>query len=288
MVRMAIVGIVALVLGAVTGVGVVRGQMATIVTAARADEATAREELQKVKAEAQEAKARATHLEAEVDSLRTQLDMARESLNETLAEFMQAEPEPLMDMPAEAPAEEPLEAVEDPRPEERDRGNREGRERWRERRGDQAQADDGLTREQRRQEFAAQMRERANEMARNEMAKWNDPVAQQRISTINEQTQYMMDLRMQMREAQTDEEREALRTAMDQTRDTIRALTEEQQDYALRQLASQFGITAPGAQDQFIAGLRETQQSPYFRSWGMMGGPGGFGGFGRPGGGGRR
>lgn len=271
----------ALALGLMAGQGVSRAQFAPLVAAARAAGEEARQQAAALKRQAEAAELRLARLETENESLRAQLDRAHENLAAAPAQVPEFEPEPPTPEPEDA-----AEAGAEARPPARDPRERTDRSRWEDGQGFGPDGGDPAQREERRQEFATRMRQRVDEMFGAEMAKSNDPVVQERLTALNEQVQYMMDLRQQMRDAQTDEDREVLRQTIDQTRDNIRTLTEQQQEYMLRQLAAQSGITSTNAQDQFIAGLRDVQQSPYFNP-GLMGGGfggrgGGFGGRGFP------
>lgn len=108
------------------------------------------------------------------------------------------------------------------------------------------------------------------------------PEEQERIAALGEYGAAMFELRQQMGDATTDEEREALGQAMRENFDGMRSLMQEQQDAMFRETLENAGIDKPGRQKQLIQELRETMDSPFF-----MGSPGGGGGgFRGPGGGG--
>jgi hypothetical protein len=95
-----------------------------------------------------------------------------------------------------------------------------------------------------------------------------------------------------MRDAQTDEERDAIRDEMRTLGESTRQLVQEQQDFLMRDSLRQSGITDPKAQDAAMQSLRQTMEGPFFRgplAWGAggPGGPGGGGFFGGGRGGGR-
>jgi hypothetical protein len=130
------------------------------------------------------------------------------------------------------------------------------------------------------------MRERMDGYIDSETAKTNDPAVQQRLTTLKEQSDYMLELMQKMRDTMDEKERAAAQQEFAQVRGTVTGLVQEQQDYMLQQLATQNGITDPQKQQAFINSLRETQASPFFSSPMMSfggrrgGGQGGFGGFG--------
>lgn len=134
---------------------------------------------------------------------------------------------------------------------------------------------------QRREQFQ-QFREQMATTLAEETERQTDPVAKQRVASINEYAQAVGDLWTQMREAETDEEREAIRQTIDQNREVLTGLVRDQQDYMLRQVASQYGITTPDKQDAFVNSLRDTTTNPLFRV--PQAGGRGMGGFGQGGG----
>lgn len=286
----------ALALGAMVGGVAVQAKLRPTIASFQDEQAKTAAENAALKRQVQDAEMRLTRLENENASLYSQLEDARALAEaraveavDPVAELAFAEPEDPIEPMAAPPPRSPAERRERGSGDrDRDRGER--RDRW-EGAGDWG----SMTpeeREARRQEFAARARQRIDEMTAAEMAKTSDAAAQQRLAALNEQLNYMMDLTQSMREAQTEEERQVLRDSMAQARDTIRELSEQQQDYMLRQLASQFGITSPAVQDQFIASLRETQDAPFFQGpraftrggWGGFPGGGFGGGGGQPGG----
>lgn len=116
-----------------------------------------------------------------------------------------------------------------------------------------------------RRDFRAVARRRIGEFLQAELDRTTDPVAQERIKALGEYTDYMMDLWRQRSEAQTDEERDQADQALAQAGETVRSLVQEQQDALLRSVASEYGIKDPEQQKAFIASLRETQSSAFFR-----------------------
>ena len=145
--------------------------------------------------------------------------------------------------------------------------------------------------ETRRQEFATRMRENVSSFFDSKLEQAGDAAAQQRILSMEDYSNYMMDLFQQMRATEDEEERDSLRTEMDTARETMRTLVTEQQDQMLRDLASDMGVRSGTRQDEFVTRMRTTMEDPFFQSQGMLGGGGrgrwgggGFGGGGGPGG----
>lgn len=145
-------------------------------------------------------------------------------------------------------------------------------------------------RRQEREQRMTEFRDRMGQFFTSEMEKTADPAAQQRIAQISEYSQYSMDLRRQMRDAQTDEERQSITEQLEQAATATRTLVREQQDFLLRQSLASNGVTDAAAQDAMINSYRSTMESPFFRmpmGGGPWGGPwgGGWGGRGPRGGG---
>lgn len=180
--------------------------------------------------------------------------------------------------PEPAPAAEPvfpLAAFEEAsRPRDRVRGGNEEDE-------DGNGEDDEERRQDRRermQQFMDMMRDRAGNFLAAEAEQSDDPVVQQRLVSIADHFGRLMDLGVEMRQAETDEARDAVRTQIEQARDALARLVDEQQNYMTRSLAEDFGITDPGKQQEFIGRLDELRSNPMFFGGGVMRGFGGFGG----------
>jgi hypothetical protein len=119
--------------------------------------------------------------------------------------------------------------------------------------------------EQRRREFAARIRERVGDFLQAEMDATGDPNVQDRLEAMGEYVDYYMELRVALRAAETEEEKEELRGTLADATQTMRELLTEQQDEILRDVLSEQGITAGQKQEEFIAALRQAQSSPFFR-----------------------
>ncbi len=131
----------------------------------------------------------------------------------------------------------------------------------------------GEERAAQRSEFLSQVRQRTSDIIEAEAAKAGDPAVRRRLDAIREQSDYMLALMEQIRETRKEDERARLQEAFDAARAEVGALVEEQQDYMLRQVAAQYGITDEVKQAELIRSLRETQSSPLFRAptltWGI-------------------
>ncbi len=135
-----------------------------------------------------------------------------------------------------------------------------------------------------REQRGAEMRDRMQQFMDEQIQNAPDKATQDRLASINTNGQAMMDMFQQMRDAQTDEERDVIREEMRTLGESTRALVTEQQDYLMRQSLSASGVTDPKAQDAAMQSLRQTMEGPFFRgpmawSGGGPGGPGGGGGF---------
>lgn len=141
-------------------------------------------------------------------------------------------------------------------------------------------------REERRAEFVNRMRD---DMLNRWDKVWENssPESQARISEIAEKEQELMDLRLAMREAETDEERDELRQAYEATRESVRDTMKTEQNAQLTAMAEKYGISKPEDIEQFIRDSRDQMKNPVFQSGGGGDWRGGGGGGDRRGGGGR-
>lgn len=119
-------------------------------------------------------------------------------------------------------------------------------------------------REARRQEFATRMQENMSNFFTGELEKSSTPEMQERLVALEQKTQEMMDLRSQMRAAQTDEEREALGQAFGESMSAAREIMEAQQGDMLGAIANQFGITKESDRAAFEQAVRSAVDSPIF------------------------
>ena len=247
------------------------------------------------------------HLDPQVNALMAQGEEATERLNRMQAahedelDQMQAEIQELEDdarglrrkLEQVPPphqtvslSEETVAAIELPplpEPEEGAESEQDPRRRGEGRRG--RQRDEDLTEEERaarqarEQEFRTRARERVDGFFGAEYGAATDAAVQDRLVRMEENTNYLMDLREAMREAESDEERQQLRQDFGETTAALHDLVVEQQDYMLRTVAQEHGIKGAEQQEAFVASVREVQSSLYFRPerliWGMGGGFGG-------------
>lgn len=142
-------------------------------------------------------------------------------------------------------------------------------------------------REQRMAEFRDRMRTFMDEQIQGAP----DKATQDRLATMQAYSENMMELFQQMRDAQTDEERDAIRAQLEETGTAARELVREHQDYLLRESLRQNGVSDPKAQEAIMQSLRQTMEGPFFRGpmagWGGGGGPRGSGWWGGRGRGGQ-
>jgi len=171
-----------------------------------------------------------------------------ESEIETKAPVVEAvDYEPELDLP-----EEPT-IVEEPR--ERGRPSDEGmRQAWGEMRGRMQAAMD--------ERFAA----------------IEDPTSIERLNALNEWQEYQNELRQEMRDAETDEEREAIAGEMQDARTTAQQIVDDEQSALLASLAEDYNVDNL---DQFTSALQETLDNPFFTMERMLVGGGRGGSRGR-------
>lgn len=140
-------------------------------------------------------------------------------------------------------------------------------------------------RENRMAEMRQDMRERMNEAIQTA----EDPQSRDRMRAVAEYSEYIMELREQMRNADDDESREALVQEMRDAGREVRGLIEEQQQHNLLNVAEQYGITDEAEARALVESLDEARSDNILgggRRGGIpdvmgRGGPGGGGGRGR-------
>ncbi|OQB99750.1 MAG: hypothetical protein BWX80_03589 [Candidatus Hydrogenedentes bacterium ADurb.Bin101] len=216
-------------------------------------------------------------LSEEIEQLKRALDAARTSARE--AERTAAE---AADHPFALPEEpEPPMSPEAERREEDAPPDTDGRSRF-----DDLSPEERETMLERRREFMTGMRERVNSYLEDRMLQSTDPVEQDRMAAFQEYVAYMADLRQQMRDAETDEDREEIGVLMRQAGVEMEGLLREQQNSMLVQLAEEYGITDAQKQAEFVNRMRDLRSDPLFNPPVMpgMGRGRGFdgGGFGAP------
>lgn len=220
---------------------------------------------------------------ARTDALSTELEQDRDLLRERIAELTRAPqidvppPLPLEALAAELFDEEPVPTEEEPAAPTEEEPRRRGRGR------DREPTEEGRAEwEERRETFRQEIRQRVDDFFDSEYAAAPTTEAQERVAQVKEDLDYMMQLRQEMHNAETDEERDEIRQEMMHTGMELRDLVAAQQDFMLRNVAQDFGVKSQEQQDAFIATIRGVQSSPYFQPERYMGGMGrgGGGGFG--------
>jgi len=231
------------------------------VAAARVAEAEAKaaERIRALEAETEAAKAKLYERENELAAVEESASSAQERLLEAERRAMTAL--------------ESGEEDETPAPE-ADGGRDEGR---RDRRG---RGDWGNMTEEQREEMAARFREGMNQVFEEEMAYATDEESRARVSAISGYANQMFDMRRAMRDAATDEERDALRAEMDAMREETDKLVKEQQNAMLRDVARAHGVKGGPETRAYMQDIRSVIESPFFTfpMGGRGGPPGGFGG----------
>jgi len=155
---------------------------------------------------------------------------------------------------------------------------------------DGREARDGRSREEVREEWAARRRERRDELLNEALARVDDPLMQERILAVGEYMDYFTEMRQEMSNAQTDEERQAVRDAMRASMGDLQQMMRDHQNDLLHSVAGQYGLDSQ-QQQAIVRELRETMRDPIYSLQPQRGGRGGGGppaGWGRgapPGGG---
>lgn len=285
--RNAIIGIVAITLGAVAGALVVQGRLEGQLARAIAERDTLRTQLEEARADAilPEERERVLMseieaLQARVRSLESQQGAAQAMTFDAPFESSAAPDTDLSDFRGGSPPPDAATAGED--------GERRGR-----RGRDENETDE--QRAERWREFQRQFRERAANFFQEQYNAAPDAESQNRIAQMQQYADYLGELRDSMRNASTDEEREAIRQAMREAGTNLFNLSQQQREHMVRRLAEEYGIKDSTQQEAFVSSLQALESNPLYRPNPMMGGgmgPGGprggppMGGFG--GGGPRR
>ena len=147
----------------------------------------------------------------------------------------------------------------------------------------QPEGEPGESREDRRSSYMDEYRQRMNDFLDAHRLHANDPAEKQRIASIGEYMQSLMDQRRLLRDAQTDEEREAIFDTMRQNGEVLRSMVAEQQDQVMRDSLARQGVTSRTEQDAIIAAYKEAQDDPFFSGPFTFFGGGGYGMRGRGG-----
>jgi len=123
--------------------------------------------------------------------------------------------------------------------------------------------EDGRPPEQWRQEMATRMRDMVQGYLAVESANTTDPVAQERLQSLANYTDVMLEMRQRLRAAATPEEENAVREEMRTAAQEIEQLVQEQQRYLLRQAAANAGVDR-NEQERLVTEIQNTLQSPFF------------------------
>ncbi len=270
--RTVIIAILAVALGAAAGAWVMRTQLQDQLSSALAEKQKLENELAEARANAVLPAEREKALQSEIEALRAQVQTLEQqrvnaSATPTDAQFLPSPP-PGFD-PTEVTGEQPQDAATD-------RGERRGP---RDRESTDAERQE---RAERWREMQQQFRERIDSFFQDQYNAAPDAASKERIAQLQQYTDYMAQLRDSMRNAATEEEREAIRQAMRETGANMAEIARQQREHMMRQLAQQYGITDSNQQEAFIQALQNMESNPIYRGGGMLGGLGGPGG---PGGG---
>jgi hypothetical protein len=259
----AVVGVIAFAIGAAVGVAVVYGKLDEARTerdALASECGELRTEMSRLAQAREDALVKADRALAKVDDYKERAAM-----------------EPVVAEAALKRAETPEEALPelDDEPQDDDGGRRD--------RGRRGRDDDGnpqtvpleqaMRRAEMRERFEG-MRETAYLALDEAIAKSSDSAEQQRLAALADTSATMMELFGQMREAQTDEERDALRAAIGETHQSQRALLDEQRDYKTRKILGEYGVSSNQKQNEFMSALEQLRSDPVLSSP-MLGGWGG-------------
>ena len=145
--------------------------------------------------------------------------------------------------------------------------------------------EDEATREERRRAYMDAFRQRMSDFLTERIDASTDAAEKQRIASIGEYAQSLMEQRRLLRDAETEEERRVVFETMQQNADVLRSMVEEQQDQVMRDSLERQGITSTSEQDAIISAYKESQEDPFFRGpFSFFGG--GYSGYGMRGRGG--
>ena len=122
-----------------------------------------------------------------------------------------------------------------------------------------------LERELRREEFATRVRDSIAE-------RWGDawdnapPDSQKRISEIAQYQQELFDMRMDMRSAESDEERAEMMKAAEDLGESLKSTIKTEQNAQLTRIAEKYGISDPKDINGFLEETHSQLENPVFRS----------------------
>ena len=134
---------------------------------------------------------------------------------------------------------------------------------------------------ERREQMRENFRQGINTFLTERMSQSQDPAEQDRLASLAEYSDYLFDLRSQIRNADTQEAREALEQEYETAVSEARRVAQEQQRSMIARVAESYGITSSQQQEAFVQSVRGLMDDPLMRSTrfmgGWRGGPGGPG-----------
>lgn len=268
--RTVIAVIIALLIGLVAGMGVISSRSESELAELRAARDQAAAAAARLQAELDMKDRRVQTLEAENSSQGGRIEaLERQTLQAATSEPMadaQEEVPPMEELPEAAEPDFPIPLPDAPGADEQ-RDEEDEDNPWR------------------NPEWRAQMRENfrqgVNTFLSDRMTQSQDPAEQQRLAALAEYTDYMFDLRGQMRDAESPEAREALEQEYETAMSEVRRVVDEQQRSMIMNMAESYGITTPQRQEAFVQSVRNLMEDPLLRSTRFM--TGFRGGWGRPG-----
>ncbi len=244
--------VIGLCLGAVGGTVVAKTQLSKSVNDAAAQQVEQQAKLEAAQREVAELRTRIEELDQTQKRLEamnaSRPKRPREVRPEPLAEVMPPEASLGAEGSAEAYAAPPAGSERESRPP---------------RPGGDEPAAQGEMEARGRGEMMSRIQERIGNFLQSEADQSDDPAQRERYLNLSELMTANAELRRQMREASTDEQREELQAAMGQNWDSIRSLSSEIQKAKIQSVADRYNI--PEAQrTQFMDDVNRASASPLF------------------------
>mgnify|MGYP006919321038 CR=1 FL=1 len=131
--------------------------------------------------------------------------------------------------------------------------------------------------EERKNEFVDRMRDTMLDTWAEEWDKAS-PESQERIASIAESQQKLLDIRLEMRNADTEQKQEKLQQDYESIRKYLQDTLHTEQNAQLSTLAQRYGISGQENIDRFIADTRNQLQTPVFQTESQRGRGSSFGG----------
>ena len=253
--------IVALAVGIVGGALGVRGRLAPQLRAATAARVAAEEDCRRLRAKADTATDRFDAVRRDNETFAEETAGLRAQLDATLRAV--DEPRAVED-PEAVVASLEAEMAADAAPDDARRSRR-----WpsedgaRSQRGHRESMRGGP---EERREMMGRFQDNANRFLDAQAQQSTDPDEQERLAALAEYTAYSAELMQDLRDAETDEDRQPMREALDEVRQATRDLVREQRMHMLRETAAANGITDPDRQDAFLGSIQTVLTSPFFDS----------------------